>query len=334
VTTIANVPDWRVTLDGKDLTDELRPRLISLRLTEKRGDEADQLDIAIDDSDGLMAIPRLGVILTVKLGWKAGSDVETGLIDKGRFKVDAVDHGGAPDALTIRASSADFTAGLKIRREKSWHDTTIGAIVSDVAGRNKLKPRCAGKLSGIAVKTFAQSRESDMALLRRLGREHDAIATVKAGCLLFSPIGAGVTPSGAAIPSATVRRRDGDGHRYSVEKREEHTGVTASWHDRKGAKRETVTVGDASNAKRLSRVYGSAAEARRAATAEQGRIGRDPTKFSMTLALGRADLYPDQRVTPSGFKAEIDAQSWLLVEVSHTLDNRGGFTTSIQCEGG
>ena len=35
-----------------------------------------------------------------------------------------------------------------------------------------------------------QSRESDLAFLRRPGREHDAVATVKAGRLILSPIGA------------------------------------------------------------------------------------------------------------------------------------------------
>ncbi|MCD2325308.1 hypothetical protein LQ953_14895 [Sphingomonas sp. IC-56] len=61
--------------------------------------------------------------------------------------------------------------------------------------------------------------------------------------LIFSRKGAGVTPAGGAIPSLTLRRREGDGHRFRIEKREEATGIAASWHDRKGAKRQTVSVG-------------------------------------------------------------------------------------------
>src|SRR3546814_10890009 len=79
---INNIADWRVTLDGNDLTDRLRPRLVSLSLSEKRGDEADQLDTVLDDSDGMLAIPKEGAVLRVQLGWKQGRDVTAGLVDK------------------------------------------------------------------------------------------------------------------------------------------------------------------------------------------------------------------------------------------------------------
>lgn len=76
-----NIPDCRVTLDGKGLTDRMRPRLVSLAISEKSGDEADQLDIVLDDTDGMLAIPREGTLLRVQLGWKQGSDVTVGLIE-------------------------------------------------------------------------------------------------------------------------------------------------------------------------------------------------------------------------------------------------------------
>ena len=56
---VANIADWRVTLDGKDLSDRLRPRLVSLSLSEKRGDEADQLDIVLSDADGMLGSDQL-----------------------------------------------------------------------------------------------------------------------------------------------------------------------------------------------------------------------------------------------------------------------------------
>ncbi|MDI8752169.1 acetyl-CoA sensor PanZ family protein, partial [Salmonella enterica subsp. enterica serovar Montevideo] len=42
------------------------------------------------------------------------------------FTVDEIEHSGAPDRLTIRARSADFRETLNTRREKSWHQTTVG----------------------------------------------------------------------------------------------------------------------------------------------------------------------------------------------------------------
>ena len=344
---MSNVPDFRLTMAGQDLrgaifdaaaelldiTAKVRPRLISLTLTEKRGDEADQLELTLDDSDGLLEMPKPGAVLRLKLGWLRGRDVVPGLIDKGSFKVDEVEHSGPPDQVRITARSADFTSDLKKRREQSWHDTTLGAIVDEIAARNALQARCAPALASIQLNTVVQSRESDMALLRRLGREHDAIATIKAGSLIFAPVGSGQTATGKPLPAITLSKRDGDRHSYRLAKREDAGGVTASWHDRKAGKKQDVTVGEAKGARKLSRTYASEADARAAAEAAQKRAKRAPATFDYTLALGRADLAPEQKVAVRGFKAEIDGTAWLVNEVAHSLSDRG-FATALKLERG
>lgn len=329
--THSNIPDYRVTLDGKDLTSSIRPLLNSLSITEKRGDEADQLEITINDTAGRVALPRAGALLSVEIGWKQGSDVQPGLISKGSFKVDEIEHSGPPDTIAIRASSADFTSNLRVRREKSWHGTTLGAIVGEVAKKNDLQPRCAASLASIVVPTVAQSRESDMALLRRLGREYDAVATIKAGKLLFAPIGSGETASGKPLKRLTIRRRDGDRHTFRLEKRDESEGVTAEYHDRKAAKRKSVTMGKASGARRLSHVYASESSAHRAAKSAMSRAKRAPGNLDISLAIGRPDIFPEQKASAVGFKSEIDAMAWLVESVTHTINDRG-FQTAIKLQ--
>lgn len=343
---VANIADFRVEVDGRDITELLkggepdsrpeaskrkRKLLQELTLTDKRAGEADQLDLVIDDCTGQVALPRLGATIRVWLGWLQGSDVTPGLHDKGTYTVDEVEHSGAPDRITIRARSADFTSEIRTRRERSWHNTTLGAIVADIAKRNGLQVRCAPDLAAIAIPTLVQSREGDIALLRRLGREHDAVATVKNGTVLFGRKGSGATASGKPLPGLTLRRRDGDRHAYKVEKRDEAEGVIASYHDRRAGHKRDVTAGRPGKAKKLSRVYGSERSARRAASSEHGRVQRQPVTFSYDLALGRADALPEQRVQLLGFKPEIDATPWLITEVAHRLGAHG-FTTSLQME--
>lgn len=340
---VTPIPDYRVTVDGLDITPRLkgqvqppgggrpRPRLISLSLTDKREGQADELTLQIDDSDGMAPLPPIGATVTVALGWLQGSEVTPGLADKGRFTIDEVAHDGPPDTISVTARSADFTGDAKVRRERSWHDTTLGAIVADVARAHGWTPRIAARLAGIVVTAKVQNRESDLAFLRRLGREHDAVATIKAGALILSPIGAGETATGAPLPAVTITRREGDRHQFRITKRDDAPGVTAVWHDRGKAKRQEVTVGKAEGAKRLSRVYTSEAEARRAAEAEAKRAVRQASTLDLSLALGRADLYPEQRVTASGFKAEIDATSWLIAEVTHNLGEQG-YVTGLKLE--
>lgn len=183
----------------------------------------------------------------------------------------------------------------------------------------------------IAVTSKAQSRESDLAFLRRLGRELDAVATIKRGRLILSPIGAGTTPAGRTLPTLTIRRRDGDTHNFSRQKRDDVPGVSATWHDRKGGKRETFTAGQVDGAKKLSRVYGTEADASAAATAARSRAQREPVSLDLSLALGRPDISPEQKVTVTGYKAEIDALAWIVGEVSHSLGDRG-YATKVKLE--
>lgn len=328
---ISNIADYRIMLDGVDLTGAIRPRFISLQLSEKRGDEADQLDIVLDDSDGGLAIPPEGALLSLALGWKQGRDVTPGLIQKGRFKVDDVSHSGPPDQIRIRARAADFTSDIRNRREQGWKDTTLGAVLNDIAARNGLQPRIAPDLASIALPTISQSRQSDIAFLKRLGRENDAVATIKDGALIFARKGAGSTTSGKPLPTITITRRSGDGHNWQRQKRDGQEGVTASWHDRGAAKRQTVTVGKEEGAKKLRKTYPDEASARRAAIAESDRLKRAPGTFDMRLALGRPDIYAELRANVSGFKAGIDG-TWLISEVTHSLDKGGGFATALKME--
>lgn len=330
------IPDFRLSLDGVDLSDRFRPRLVALSLTEKRGADADQLDITLSDHDGRLAIPREGARLALQLGWRAGASglggVAVGLVDKGQFKVDEVEHSGAPDLIVIRARSADFTAEGRIRRLEAFTGKTLGQIVEQIAGRLGVSAKVAPALAGRMVPVFEQGRMSDLALLEALGRRYDAVATVKGGRLVFAPIGAGTTAGGEALPRAAIARADGDQHSWRRAARDTYSGVTAYWHDPEAATRKGETAGDAAKAKKLKRTFGNQADAKAAAEAEHKRQQRGAATMTLTLALARPGLYPEQRVTLSGYgKPEIDGDRWLIGEARHELSDRG-FTTQLQLE--
>lgn len=315
-------PSYRITLDGTDITPRINGRLISLTLREQRGLEADQLDITLADHDGQLAIPPRGVKLQLAFGWQ-----DEGLIDKGSFTVDEVQHTGTPDQLTIRARSADMRGQLPGKRTQSWHDVTLGEIVTTIAGRNRLEPVVAAALNGIRIGHIDQTDESDLNFLTRLGERYDAIAAIKAGRMLFTVAGQGLTASGRAMPAITLTRRDGDQHRYSVTNRDAYSGVKAYWNDTRGAERQTVLAGTEENTKQLRPTYATEDDAR----AEWQRIQRGLAEFELTLARGRADLLPETPLTLAGFKPQIDATAWLVSEVTHSL-NDGGFGTVVRCE--
>lgn len=325
---------WKLIVNGNDIGAEVSHRLVSLDLTEKRGTDADELSIVLADHDGKLALPPAGAIIELHLGSR---DLVTSagatLIDKGRFKVDQLTHSGTPDTLTIRARSADLTRAFRTRRTQSWSASTVGAVLAEIAGRNGLQLRCSAEKSAVAVSHLAQSNESDAALIARLGRLHDAVATVKAGTLVFMACGAGETPSGQPLELSSITRRDGDRHTWEAAERGSYSGVVAEWQDRAAGQRKKVVVGDEENAKKLARTYASEANARRAADAEYKRLKRGAAKFSLTLSEGRPDIFPEKTVKVVGFKPQIDATDWLVVETRHALGSNG-LTTSLQMERG
>ncbi|MFC9008372.1 phage late control D family protein, partial [Streptomyces microflavus] len=321
------VPAFRLTVDGNDIAQLISPRLMSLELTDNRGIEADQLSITLSDHDGLLAIPPKGAVVRLWLGWS-----DTGLVDKGTYTVDETEHSGAPDVLSIRARSADLRKGLKTKRERSWSNTTLGKVIGDIAMGNNLTSTVAGALGALPILQLDQANESDANLITRLGEEFDAVASVKAGCLLCMPAGGGKTATGLALPHITLTRTDGDQHRYLQADRDSYDGVRAYFYDVNSAKKQEAIAGGGENLKDLRHTYSDKQSALRAARAEFNRLRRGSATLSYTLAVGRPDLIPELTYTLQGVKDEIDEIIWYGGNVQHSLTPDSGYTMSLELE--
>jgi phage protein D len=322
----SNEPTYLLTVDGQNITPKVGARLVELRLRESRGEEADQLDITLDDSDGRMAIPPKGAEIALRLGW-----VHSGLVDKGTFKVDEIEHTGTPDQIHIRARSAELRRGLRARASQSWHATTLGQVVQDIAAKNDLPPRVDPGLAAFPIDHVDQVNESDIHFLTRLARQHDAVATVKKGRLVFLSINSVRTAGGQALQPITITRASGDQHRYHTADRTSYSGVRAAWHDTATAARRYAQAGTEGNVKTLKDVYATEADALAAARAELQRIERGAATLSLNLALGQPALMAQSPVTVQGFKAEIDDTAWLVKSVDHSL-NDSGLVTALEME--
>lgn len=317
-------PAHKLTIDGIEAGADLRRRLISLSLTDEQGMDSDALEIQLSDTDGLIALPRHGAKVRLWLGWKGEP-----LIDKGLFTVDEVEHSGPPDVLSIRAKAAELRGTLKAQRTRGWDMVHLGDIIETIAGSHGLTPAVATDLAGIVIEHIDQTDESDVHFLTRLGRQYDAIATIKDGRMMFTRAGEGKTASGQALPGIVITRSDGDRHLYTVQDRAgTTTGVKATWTDRDAAWDKAVLVGEEGNVKTLRKVYPNEAEAKAAAEAEYKRGARSAQTMSLTLAHGRPELLAETPVTMRGFKPGIDGSGWIATRVTHKLDD-AGLTTDV-----
>lgn len=90
-------------------------------------------------------------------------------------------------------------------------------------------------------------------------------------------------------------------------------------------------AGEADNVLELTTIYATKAQAMRAAQAKWDKQQRGVAEFSITLAIGRADLFPETPIVVKGFKRVIDEQAWIISRVVHNL-NSNGYTTGLELE--
>lgn len=320
---------FKLQIEGKDIRQEAIESLMSLVITDNRGMESDSLELQFSDHDGTLKIPPKGVNIQVWLGWS-----NEGLVYKGQYKVKELEHSGAPDVLTIRATSADLKAGLKQKKERSFNDVTLSEILQAIAFTHELDLKVHDSLAQRKIIHLVQN-ESDANLLTRLADEHDAIAAVKNGMLVFMPKGIAQTVSGQDLPTYLITRDQGDQHRYSdCDGGDEITAVRAWYYDSGQAKKLEVVYGDASNQniKELRHIHQDKQSATLAAKAKLVSLKRAALTFSYTLAKGKPDILPEMTFVFDGLKEHIDDIFWLGTRIVHTLDADNGYTTAIELE--
>lgn len=360
-------PAAELTINGRFFGTQTIARITRIQLTDKRGFEADELSVDLDDHDGSIAIPTPGDLLTLALGY-----TETGIVEKGEYLFSDFSCSGAPDTMNITARSANLAETLAQQKERSWHSKTLAAIVEAIAGEHGYTPKIAEQYKQETIKHIDQTNESDAAFLSRLAEQYGAIATVKQNHLLFIPEGGMQTASGEPVPPLEIVRQAGDSHRFSYSATQSFEAVRAYYTDKKTGQKKEVVIGkenaqpekrtaapaqsqsrkgrrktgakstgageavrkidtEGKKIKTLRHLYASEANAANGARAAFRRLQRGAARFEITLAAGRPDLTPETPVTVSGFKPEIDRQPWLITEVAHNLDS-GGYTCHVQLE--
>lgn len=331
-------PAFRIVANREDITAAIRERFLSLTLTDKAGVESDEVTITLSDHDPAapIALPPAGAELEVWLGYDGQAE------QMGIYVVDALDMEWPPNRLRITAKAAPLAAStsgqgstrlmLQTKKSRSWDaGTTLGALAQSIAQEHGLTPAVQEELAGIAMPHVDQVNESDMNLLTRLAREHDAIAKPAGGALVLARRGSSTSAGGEPIklPTVTVTPGMVTRGKMKLAKRGHAGSVVARWRDTDAAATLEVTEGQGEPVQRLQQIHPDEASARAAARAELRRGQRGEQTLELTLP-GDTSLMAEGRLSLSGFREGADGE-WLITEVKHRLDG-GGFSTQVKGE--
>lgn len=319
-------PSYNIIVNGKSINPQIDGRLCQLSITDHRGDKADQFDLELSDNDGALEVPPTGAKVELWLGFKEYGQLSF----KGSYIIDEIEYSDQSgiDTLSIRGRSANLRGPLRVKKEQSWHATTLGDIIRTIAKRNNLIPGINHELSTINIEHIDQTDESDISFINRIAKRYDALATVKADRLLFMPKGAAKTISDTPLPSITISRDDTESFRFSIEDRDnEYTGVKALWNNKKYAKRYGEIAGEKTELLTLRHTYPNQREARAAAQAKWKEIQRGKASLTLNLAQGDAQIFPEMPVLLQGFKEKIMEYNWLISQVNHQLTDNGYYVS-------
>ncbi|UUN89977.1 phage late control D family protein [Pseudomonas extremorientalis] len=261
----------------------LNERLLEWEHSDTAGLVSDHLKLTLD-IEGLDGLPDLGGKIGLRVGY-----LETGLVDKGTFKITKRTPSLFPMRLALEATAAPFDVdGFKQRRTASHGPITLGALFRQLTARYGYSPRVAPDLEGKQIPHIDQTNESDMALLTRLARRFDAVAKPVDEFYVLGRKGQLTSLSGKTLPdvrlSLTRDNRPGErafiSAKMSEGSRAKYDGAQASWWDAAAGKKNVVQVG-IEPFKEVTQRYQNEAEARSAAEGEMRRVRREGLKIEV-----------------------------------------------------
>ena len=119
----------QLTFDGVDISADINKHLLSLTYTDNEEDKTDDLQLSIDDREGVWLGNWLNTpdaskgaeisAVIIQKNWE--SDGKDRVLDCGVFQVDSVDGNGPPAKVTIKAGSIPYTSTIRTQKKtKAW----------------------------------------------------------------------------------------------------------------------------------------------------------------------------------------------------------------------
>lgn len=323
--------DWRVDVDGADMTSRMRPYLLSIEVTDRDGSAADTCSLEFDDTGGQVKLPKEGAKVEV---WLNGVSVFVGTVDTARSR------GSKGGGRTLPVGAKGFDSRGKVKEPLSFHldDATLQEFLDKAAGHAGLSGISVSEgLAGITRDYWSAEGESFLHLGQRLARELGATFKIRGDRAVMKERGDGKAPSGQDLP--TVVGWAGPGGNVTgwdvspFKGRSAFRRAKVRYFDREDAtfKEEEVDFElerdgpDATNAVRVPAA--DQAQAREVASARKRDAERDTGGGWVELDLVET-AYAEADFVLTGIRPGIDG-TYRIASRTHRANKNGGAVTSL-----
>lgn len=313
--------NFEIKANGKDITQLIKSRLLSLQIHDTQGESSDTVDIEIDNRGQKVAFPETGASLDVSIGY--GSN----LVFKGTYEVDEIEEPLEIDTLRIHGKAAKIKGSFKAPKDASFDNISLGDLVNQIATTHNFEPVISNKLATVTFDHIDQIGESDMNLLTRLVKDHGGIVKPVANKLLVLVKDEAKTASGKTIPSITIDTPEDSAGRVVITERSNYKTVKAYWFDEDIQERQEVTAGNGEPVYVIRSRYKDQDKAQARAEAKLRALQRGKKELTLTRPL-IPDLVAEGPVIINNHKASANGD-WIAENVTHIIAGGQVATTEV-----
>lgn len=316
---------WTVTVDGRDVSTAMRPKLIGADIDDQPGMEADAARLRFDDRDGQIIMPPVGKPISIAAD---GVVIFAGVVDSTPWTLAR----GEGRILDIVASSVDLRG--KAKERQAWHmdDATLADALGKAAGDAGFTITVDPALASIRRDYWSPDGRSFLAWSQELADELGATFKVSGSRAVFAQRGTGLSPNGGPLPSVRAEiGRNVLALRIDVTaSRGRYGQAEARWFDREAGEFKSKTVelsadvGAVNRAKRTFQDEGEAdsfLEGRRAAEERDAAIGTVEMLFT-------PEARTEGTLILAGARPGVDG-TYRIVSVSHSVTRTEGARTTL-----
>ena len=319
-------PNFKLEANGKDITEIIKANLISLNFDDKAGSKSDEISFSVS---GIYAKPVFGDSLKLWLGY--GED----LYLCGSFSVQTASRDYKNQTTEVRATAVNFASPQKIKKRRSWENTTVFEIARKIAAENKLAVKTSGQDQNIA--SVLQNDAGDLDFLYGLCFDYGFIMAVKNATIVIASKDAkgdetqtSNTPKNESLPTFTLNLTD----LYSLEiteaNRNSYTAVIVEWQDIEAGKTKSIKVGSGEQTYKMQIAQPkSDNEAFRQGEAKLNELQKGG--INGRCSLPGANIVAGGKLKFSGI-AGLEANEFSIKEVSHRLST-DNYEIEIEFEG-
>lgn len=317
-------PSVTVLYDGKDISSDLSPGLISVEYTDNSEGVSDEVMIAVEDTAGLWRngwYPDKGATLELTFSLGALS------LPCGEFEIDEVEFTGPPDTVQIRALAAGVKKAFRTKQTRAYENVTLKDIASKVAAAYSLT--LSGEIAPINIKHKLQHRTRDLTFLKELALEYGYTFAVRGKKLVFTALDSIESTPGVAILDVTDVTR----YQFRDKMLETFKDAKAKYHNPQTNEvvegEQSASVKDVSGDTLEIRTKSEdATQAKAKAKAALHQANSKKVEGSLSLP-GNPQLMAGLNLTLTGFGGKLSGKYHIL-RSRHTISRGAGYMTEIE----